>query len=88
MVCKESRYQFLSQEVYLYIDEVRPSDVIYFAHALDIYGTRTSLMRARVLAQKSEEATASSASLLATPLSPQGKYQRCFHLSLRFSSWL
>ena len=39
------------------------SDVIYFAHALD-----TSPMRARVLTQKSEEATASSASLLATPL--------------------
>ena len=78
---------FPSQEVYLYIDEVCPSDVIYFAHALDIYRTRTSLIRARVLTQKSEEATASSASLLATPLSPQGKYHRCFHLSLRFSSW-
>ena len=75
------------QEVYLYIDEVCPSDVIYFAHALDIYRTRTSLMRAHVLTQKSEEATASSASLLAMPLSPQGKYHRCFHLSLRFSSW-
>ena len=50
---------FPSQEVYLYIDEVCPSDVIYFAHALDIYRTRTSLMRERVLTQKSEEATAS-----------------------------
>ena len=39
------------------------SNVIYFAHALDIY--RTSPMRVHVLTQKSEEATASSASLLA-----------------------
>ena len=33
-----------------------------------------SPMRARVLAQKSEEATASSASLLATPLTPTGSF--------------
>ena len=42
------------------------SDVINFAHALVIY--RTSSMRARILTQKSEEANAFSASLLATPL--------------------
>ena len=42
------------------------SDVIYFAHALVVY--RRSPLHACVLAQKSEEATASFASLLATPL--------------------
>ena len=40
--------------------------VVYFAHALVIY--KTSPMRACVLTQKSEEAPASSASLLATPM--------------------
>ena len=56
------------------------SDVIYFAHALD-----TSPMRARVLTQKSEEATASSASLLATPLYmvTEGFNQFLFHLQRR-----
>ena len=43
------------------------SDVIYFVHALF---DRTSAMRARVLTQKSEEATVSSASLLAVPMLP------------------
>ena len=42
------------------------SSVIYFAHALDIY--RTLLICVCILRQKSEEATVSSASLLATPL--------------------
>ena len=41
--------------------------VVYFAHALVIY--KTSPMRACVLTQKSEEAPASSVSLLATPMS-------------------
>ena len=50
--------------------EFRHSDIIYFAHALDIY--RTSPMCAHVFTQKSEEATASSASLLATPLLVSG----------------
>ena len=40
------------------------SDVIYFAHALDVY--RTLPMCVCVPAEKSEEATASSASLLAS----------------------
>ena len=42
------------------------SDIIYLAYALDIY--RTLPMCVRILTQKSEEATASSASLLTTPL--------------------
>ena len=42
------------------------SDLIYFAHARASF--MISPMRARVVAQKSEEAVASSASLLATPL--------------------
>ena len=46
------------------VGEICHSDVIYFAHAC------ASLLPipAHVLAQKSEEETASSASLLATPL--------------------
>ena len=41
-------------------------DVIYFAPALVIY--RTSSMRVHIPTQKSEKATASSASLLVTPV--------------------
>ena len=60
-------WSFPSQQVSIYsAGEFCHSDVIYFVHALDIY--RTSPMRARVLTQKSEETTASSASLLAIPL--------------------
>ena len=41
---------------------------MYFVHGLIALGLYDIPMRARVLTQKSEEATASSASLLATPL--------------------
>ena len=57
----------LNQEISIYsANEFCRSDVIYLAYALDIYGTLP--MCVHVLAQKSDEATASSASLLTTPL--------------------
>ena len=67
MLCKESRCQcpwsFPSQDVTIYsAGEFCHGDEIY----LDTY--TTSSMHARVLTQKSEEPTVSSASLLATPL--------------------
>ena len=58
---------FPSHDVSIYsAGEFCHSDVIYFAHVLVI--DRTPPMCACVLTLKSEEATASFASLLATPL--------------------
>ena len=58
---------FPSHEFSIYsAGEFCHSDVIYFAHVLVTY--KTLPMRVCVFTQKSEESTASSASLLATPL--------------------